>query len=454
MRNITVKHIIEITKGTLLAGDMNTEVLDICTDSRQIKAGDLFVPLLGEQTDGHNYIAIAMKTGAATLTGQDISEYEPGHSYIRVEDTEKALKAIGAYIRSFYPNKVIAITGSVGKTTTREMITAALSASTKVFHTIGNMNSQIGVPITLSHMLDEPSEIAVLEMGISEEGNMDVLAEIARPDIAVISTIGVAHIEYLKTEENIRKEKLKITSRMDENGVLFLNGDDPLLAEMKDKLNLSVYFFGTESWCDYRAENIRMENNMTLYDYCHGNIRIPVRLSMPGLHNVRNSLSAIAVTDHLGYDVPAAAEVFKTFIGTRQKITKSKKGYTIIDDTYNANPDSMKACINVLCDMQCSGKRIAVFADMLELGENSEKFHRAIGTYLRNTSVDELITIGEMAEKIGDEAGKNSGIKVLHCENNKSASDYINQILKPGDVITVKGSNSMNMSEIIESMER
>lgn len=450
MRSITVKDIIEATGGVLLSGEINTELTDICIDSRKIKQGDLFIPIAGENTDGHKYISKAMEVGAATLTEQNVTDFVPGRAYIRVSGTEPALKQIGAYIRNRYPHKIIGVTGSVGKTTTREMITAALKENTEVYYTEGNLNSQIGVPITLSRMLDRPSEIAVLELGISEEGHMDILSDIVKPDIAVVTMIGVAHIEFMKTQENIRTEKLKIASRMNKNGVLFLNGDDKLLSEMRGKLHVHTLYYGTEEWCDYRAENIRMEDNMNFYEYCHGNTRFTVKLSAMGRHNVLNSLVGIAINDYLGYDAERSASAYSNFSGLRQRILTAPKGYRIIDDTYNASTDSMKASIGVLCDMNCTGRRIAVLGDMFELGENSRKYHYEVGEFLSRMPVDELVAVGESAEEIARAARRNPGIKINKFDNNKSAADYIRSILQKDDLILLKGSNGMHLGEITE----
>jgi UDP-N-acetylmuramoyl-tripeptide--D-alanyl-D-alanine ligase len=427
-------------------------VTDICIDSRKIKEGDLFVPIVGEKTDAHIYIPQTMQVGAATLTQQDISEFEPGRAYIRVSKTEQALKAIGRYVRSLYPNKIIGVTGSVGKTTTREMITAALSGNCRVYHTEGNLNSQIGVPITLSRMNDQPSDLAVLEMGISEEGHMDSLTDMVKPDIAVVTMIGVAHIEFMKTQENIRREKLKIAARMGENGVLFLNGDDPLLADMRGKNQVKTFYYGTADWCDYRAENIRLEQGMNVYEYVHGATRQTVRLSALGRHNVLNSLVGLAINDYLGLDLERAAEGFAEFTGLRQKVITASKGYTIIDDTYNASPDSMKASIGVLCDLNSAGRKIAVLGDMFELGENSSQYHQEVGRYLAQREIDELVTVGELSLDIAKGAKADEKLLIHSFPDTQSAAAYLKQILKSQDVVLLKASNGMKLGRIAESI--
>ena len=258
MENITVKDIVEMTGGVLLCGDENTPVTDICINSKIIKEGDLFVPIIGERVDAHRFIESALDKGAATLTSQHNGVVIADKPYIRVDDTVDALQRIGKAIRQrLIQIPVVAVTGSVGKTTTREMITQALASAKKTFHTEKNLNSQIGVPITLSRMSSE-DEIAVLELGISEEGQMDILSDMVRPDMAVVTTIGVAHIEFMKTQENIRKQKLCIVHSMKEGGTLFLNGDDPLLkdAVAAEHITCRTLFYGTQEWCDYYAKDI------------------------------------------------------------------------------------------------------------------------------------------------------------------------------------------------------
>ena len=474
---VTVNDVLRITDGTLIGGiDEDTrkglldyEIHDIVFDSRAAKENSLFVAIPGENVDPHKFVAQVAEKTKAILVEQgeediiakaDIQSLPEGVAYIKVNNSLDALQALGAYYRDFYKGTVVGVTGSVGKTTTREMITQALSSNVDTYSTTGNMNSQIGVPITISHMLDNPSEAAVIEMGISEPGGMDRLAKIVRPDIAVVTIIGQAHIEFLGTKEGIRHEKLRITSQMDENGVIFLNADDPLLFEMKDKMDVKTFTYGTNTEADYRAEDIVYENGYNTYTYVHNNDRILVNLSMLGKHNILNSLAAMAVADHMGLDLMKAAKSFEDFHGMRQKTIKSEKGYTIIDDSYNASPDSMKAALNVLRDSDISGKRIAVLGDMFELGPNTRSYHREVGDYIAalkfgdgKTVLDELITIGDFSTEISDGASENSDISIHHFDNKCAAAEYIKSILKPGDTITLKASNGMKFWEIVDKLK-
>lgn len=451
MENITVKDIVEITGGKLLCGDKDIVLKDICIDSRYINAGDLFIPLLGEKNDGHNYIDSAMKIGAATLTEQhDVMESDK--PFIRVESTMKALQDIGVHIRNKYQIPFVGVTGSVGKTTTREMIAAALATAKNCYQTPKNYNSQIGVPITLSGLKQE-HEVAVIEMGISEAGQMDILTNMVRPDICVVSVIGVAHMVTLKTQENIRKEKLSIIHGMPENGLLLINGDDRLLHEIKGQMPCRTMTYGCGEDCDYRACNITNQDEYTLFDCIHGEQRVAVKLKLLGRHNVRNCLAALAVADQMGISMEKAAEAFPVFEGQRLKLLKHKNGFKILDDTYNASPDSMRASIDVLCEYQCVGKRIAVLGDMLELGKDSRMYHKEIGEYLLNKQIDEVHLIGEEVQAIKKVLSENTDAKsvpnVYFYHGLEEISQYLLKNMKTEDIVLLKGSNGMKLKEVV-----
>ncbi len=452
MFELSVKDIVRITSGKLLCGDENTVVRGLCTNSKEIQEGNLFVPIIGEKVDGHIFIESALEIGAASLTSRHFDVVIAEKPYIQVHDTIKAMQDIGAYIRSRYTKPVVAVTGSVGKTTTREMITAALNENLNVYQTKGNYNSQIGTPITLSYM-EPDADISVLELGISESGQMDILSNMTKPDICVVTVIGVAHIEYLKTKENTRKEKLSITNHMNKDGLLLLNGNDPLLAEIRGKTGVKTLYYGTESWCDFRAENIRIENEYLAYDYVHGDSRVKVRLNVLGKHNVLNSLTGMAISDYMGLDLEKAAKGFENFKGLRQKLININDRYTIIDDTYNASPDSMKASLDVLEDIETKGKRIAVLGDMFELGENSEKYHYEVGEYLATKNIDELVVVGDLSLNIA-KAVQDSGasIRCNILKDNDEATIFLMSAMAVGDVVLIKGSNGMNMNKIVSNV--
>lgn len=454
MEQIKVKDIVKATKGVLLCGDENVSVLDLCFNSKEVKPGDLFIPLIGEKVDGHRFIESALERGAvATLTSHHDNVVISDKPYIRVDNTLEALQAIGRYIRSIKQQPIVAVTGSVGKTTTREMIAAALSTQKNVLETIKNYNSQIGVPIMLSK-LNKDHEMAVLELGMSEPGQMHILSELVRPQICVVTTIGIAHIEYLKTQENIRKEKLSVIDCMTEDGILFLNGDDVMLAEMRGKMPCKTYYYGCQPWCDFKAENIRYEAGKSYFDCVYEDKRVPVELNVLGEHNVGNCLAALGVAYVSGIPIETAAQGFQDFSGQRQKVIIQENKFTIIDDTYNASPASVKASVNVLCDMPCEGRRVAVLGDMFELGPDAEKYHYELGEFIAEKNIDELVVIGELSKHIR-QAVLDSGKPIKTCSfmDNEEAAISLMAILQPEDIVLIKGSNGMHMNEIVKLLQ-
>ena len=460
MRNVKVSEIAGAVGGRLISGYPDILINDICIDSRVAKEGDIFVPLKGENADGHKFIKSAMEKASATFTAEDIEIPDDGDSrkaYIKVDDTLEALQTLGEYFRKKYTKKVVGVTGSVGKTTTREMITCALEAEGKVYHTEKNFNSEIGTPITLSKMNDAASDIAVLELGISHDGEMDVLSRIAKPDIAVVTMIGVAHMEFFKTKENIRNEKLKIISSMDENGVLFLNGNDELLYEVRNSMPVTTKTFGIGDGFDYCAKNLRMENGLSTFEFVYDDKEVTVRLKQAGKHFVSDSLAALSICAFLSRNVEAAAKKLADFAGQRQRLTKAACGAVVIDDTYNASPDSMKAATDVLSDMECSGKKYILLGDMFELGDNADEFHASVGDYMEGKDVDVLLTIGEMSKNIADHAAKANPsleIKEYRREDMEKLTGYLKEILTPDDIILIKASNGMHLKEIVEQLEK
>lgn len=460
MENITVKDIVEMTGGVLLCGDESTPVLDICINSKEIKEGDLFIPIIGERVDAHRFIESALEKGAATLTSRHDGVVISDKPYIRVDNTVDALQKIGTAIREkFVKLPVVAVTGSVGKTTTREMITCALAAAKETFHTEKNLNSQIGVPITISRMSSK-DEIAVLELGISEEGQMDILSKMVKPDMAVVTTIGVAHIEFMKTQENIRHQKLSVVNFMREGGTLFLNGDDPLLktAVSTEELTCKTIFYGTNPWCDYYAKDIEYHGSegkevdaYTTFTLVHENQEIKITLNTLGKHNVGNCVVALAVAYENGIPFEVAAKGFESFQGQRQRVIHLENKFTMIDDTYNASPDSMKASINVLCDMPCEGRRVAVLGDMFELGAKEIIYHREIGQFLIDKNIDEVVVLGELAQNIKKVLeASDTKTKVYTFSDNEEAAIYLVATLRPEDIVLLKASNGMHLKEIVD----
>ncbi len=454
MFDITVKDVLEATGGVLLSGDENVQIKDVCLDSRNIKEGDLFVPLEGSNVDGHRFIEAAMEKGAATFTSQHTGIVISEKPYIYVSNVLKAHQDLAKYVReNRLKLPVIGVTGSVGKTTTREMIAASLAGNINTYETEKNYNSQEGLPICVDR-INRKHKVAVLEHGISKPGEMERLSEISKPDICVVTVIGVAHLEHLETRENIRAEKLAITKYMNPEGLVLLNGDDEMLAELKGQMNEKVQFYGTADWCDYRAENIRQENYKYYYDFVCKDVRIPVELNALGRHNVGNSLAGLAISYYMGLDLNKASEGYKNFSGMRQKLISIPGKYTIIDDTYNASPDSVKASIDVLSELQGEGKRIAVLGEMRELGDKSEEFHYEVGKHMVGKNIDELVVVGELSQYyIKAIEDSESNIKCYTFKDNGEVALYLMSVMNPEDIVLIKGSNSMNLKEIVLNMQ-
>ncbi len=454
MFDITVKDVLEATGGVLLSGSEDVQIKDVCSDSRVIKEGDIFVPLVGNNVDGHRFIEGAMEVGAATFTSQHTGIVISDKPYIYVSDVLKAYQDLAKYIRAHRLRlPIIGVTGSVGKTTTREMIATALAENINTYQPEKYYNSQEDVPMCVAK-INRKHKAAVLEMGTSKPGIMDGLSDIVKPDICVITVIGVAHLEHLKTRENILEEKLAITNHMNPEGLVLLNGDDEMLSKLKDEMNEKVQFYGTADWCDYRAENVRQENYKYYYDFVCEDIRIPVELNTLGKHNVVNSLAGLAVSHHMGLNLQKAAEGYKNFNGVRQKLINVPGKYTIIDDTYNASPDSMKASIDVLADLETEGKKIAVLGDMFELGENSEQFHYEVGKYLTTKNIDELVVVGELSQQYVNAVQESeSQTKCYSFKDNGEVTLYLMSVMNPEDIVLIKGSNGMNLKEIVSNMQ-
>jgi len=442
-------------------GFTDDDIEEIVLDSRKQMNHALFVPIIGERSDGHDYIDMAIKNGAvAVLSSRDISplkEKYPDVRFYQVNDTKEALQEIGYMERLKFHGTVIGVTGSVGKTTTRTMIATALSAGKKVFQTAGNANSQVGVPITMFQMARSGADIAVIELGMSEPGEMTRIAQIACVDAAVITNIGIAHIEQLKTQENILREKLHILDGTPDGGILYVNADDPILSGLTPD---SIHDFG-----------IAKDISLTIRQYSKDDY--PLTLSVKGDHMLQNASAAMHIAEFAGVDTEEAKNKLMSFTGVtgRGETFKTKNGVTIIDDAYNASPVSMKAGLDTLSQLE-GNRKIAVLADMLELGENTLDYHREVGVYLAGLPIDVVFLYGEKAASIG--AGINAAFDthdislgdsdIRNRTGKKPTIEYFNDfselkntiqaIAKDQDVILFKGSNSMKLTEIVKAFKQ
>lgn len=492
MRPIKVAEAVKATGGSLRCGNEQAQIEQVVLDSRAQAEHGLFVPIVGERNDGHHYIAGAVANGAiAVFLASSFAGKEEVLAFceaeqvavIEVPDTIAALQQLASWYRDSFPLPVIGITGSVGKTTTKEMVSAALATKKHVLKTIGNRNSQLGLPLMMFE-LDDSYDIAVIEMGMSQFGEMARLADIAKPECAVMTNIGTSHIAQLKTKENIRKEKLSIVHHFVTGSSLFLNGNDRLLHETAIQITQKDITIDCDNDThaalektvpvtygimdgkeaeknnvfDFSAKEIRTTEQGTRFTavYKEDGIskELPIELKVYGEHNVMNALAALAVAKQYGVEPEAAAEGLKAYepIAMRGQI-KSKDGITWIDDTYNASPDSMRSGIQVLLSLDYGKRRIAVFADVMELGEQSEQLHRSVGTYLTESEkegrkADLLVTTGKEAAYIAEEA-KKGGMQVVSFADNAEVIDYLKTELRVGDVVLVKGSRGMKTDEIV-----
>lgn len=487
---VKVEQLVQAVGGELLTGNPAQLIKNVTIDSREQAEEALFVPIIGEKTDGHKYVKGALENGAKTLFMQKESVYKDEilelagkteASVVAVKNTVTALQQFAAWYRKQFKIPVVGITGSVGKTTTKEMISAALETEKKVLKTIGNKNSQIGLPLMMFY-LDDTYDIAVIEMGMSEVGEMRNLSSVAKPESAVMTNIGVAHIAQLGSKENIRKEKLNIVNHFDNNSVLFLNGNDTLLHKTAMEITHNQIMID----CDEETFPVLMNTKAVTYgiyeedyeipfdvsakDLVTGGSgigftaviqengkekQIPVQLKVFGNHNVMNALAAIAVAMRYGISPERAAKGLSKYepIAMRGQI-KKENGITWIDDTYNASPDSMKSGAQVMLSLE--GKRyICVLADVLELGAASEGLHREVGAYLAGLSeqgrkTDILVTVGIQAAFIAEEA-ETKGMRNVHAfSSNKEATEFLKETLSEGDVVLVKGSRGMRTEEILQ----
>lgn len=484
MESYSALKIAEIVGGSILHGDGNRLVSNVSTNSKEGNTTTLFVPIIGERVDAHNFIQDAYKNGMrVTFTMRDyIEEQTEDMTYIKVTHTLDALQQFAAYYREQFTLPIIGITGSVGKTTTKEMIAAALSVKYNVLKTSGNMNSQVGLP-QMMLKIEREHDIAVIEMGMSLPGEMERLAKVAKPDLAVITNIGVSHIGQLGSKENIREAKLNIINEFNEGAMLFVNGEDELLKEVYDsckenksstdftqkqlKIKVSsetrkaletanVKAFGLQDGFEFYAKNIQNIGEQTFFNFCFLDsrgrmIEEEIILNVLGTHNVLNAVVALAVAYTYGISPKDAKEGLFLYrpISMRGQIERLQ-GITLVDDTYNASPDSMKSAVDVLLALPDAKRRIAVFADILELGEMSRECHYGVGTYLSKTSVDLVVTIGKEANYINEAIHeKNDKIESINFLENESAANYLLSELNHGDCIILKGSRGMHLDEIV-----
>ena len=445
MEAMTLKEIAVAAGGELFGEDR--EIPEIISDTRKIKNGSLFVALVGEKYDGHDFCSVAEENCAAALFVHKKAQY--GIPYILVDDTRKAQLRLAEYYRKKFDIPVAGVTGSVGKTTTKEMIYAVLSSKYKTLKTQGNLNNDIGVP-NMVFRLDGSYEAAVFEMGMSNAGEISALSETVHPTVAVISNIGVSHMENLGSRENILKAKLEILDGMEKDAPVALNGDDEFLKDVKLPGRRVVYYSVENDTSDYKAENISQHDGETEFDIICKKGRYHAVIPTIGLHNVYDALAGFTVGVLCGIDESTCSEALANYVttGMRQRIVKHG-GITFMEDCYNASPDSQKASINALTGIEAK-RHIAVMGDMLELGKISKEAHYSVGEYAAKSNVDILCTYGEQSEYIAQGARDNGMESVIKFTDKEKLSKYLLETLREGDCVSFKASRGMKLEDVIE----
>lgn len=418
----------------------------VCTDTRKIVPGCLFIALRGENFDGNLFAEKAIESGAFCAVTE--SDRNLGDRQIIVENTRTALLKLAGYYRSLFNIPFVGVTGSVGKTTTKEMIHTVLSAKYKTLKNEGNLNNEIGVPLTLFN-LDSSHEAAVIEMGMNNFGEISRITAAVRPDAAVISNIGVSHIENLGSREGILKAKLEILEGMKSDAPLIFNGDDDMLTKADTGEHPVTFYSISHSSCAFMAHNITSTGVETAFTCSFPGGSVKVRLPFTGRHNISNALAAVAAGEKFGIPAAEGLEALKNYktVGMRQKI-ESKYGITFIEDCYNASPDSQAAAMSVLGSMNCE-RKIAVVGDMLELGDYSETAHRLVGEYAAQNKIDILFTFGKFSRYAAQCAKENGVARVYSFDDKFELRDAVAGELKAGDAVLYKASRGMKLEEVI-----
>ncbi len=425
--------------------DENTSLGRIVIDSRAVEPGDVFAAYRGERADGHDYIAVAFEKGAVCCLAERIPEGE-SRPILLVENVQTAVERIAEAYRSMIRIPVVGITGSVGKTSAKEMIASVLEQRFRVLKTDKNLNNQIGVPMTVSR-IEEEHQAAVVEMGISDFGEMRLLSRIVRPTIAVFTVIGHAHLEFLHDREGVFRAKTEMLEYMDEEGVVLVNGDDDLLRKLSCRQKTLRFGLGAEN--DIRAEKIRLdENGHTACLICCGGRSIPVKIPAFGRHMVYAALEGAAVGLVLGLtdeEIAAGVACYET-VGRRAAVTETGK-ITLVDDCYNANPDSVKCGVDSL--LQLPGRHVCILGDMLELGREEAAMHWDVGAYAARSGVELVLCSGKLGAAIADGAGESG----RWFESADALIAALGDIILPGDRVLVKASRGMHFEKIAEALK-
>ena len=459
MADFKLEEIVLATGGILLQGASSRMVTGITIDSRKLKSGELFLALKGERFNGHSFVTEAVSSGAAAVLVMEDIDFSQlnGTPVIKVRNTLAALGAIAGFHRERFDIPVIGITGSNGKTTTKDMIAAVLAEQMTVVKTEANFNNEVGLPLTLLKISPE-TQVAVVEMGMRGLGQIRQLTEIARPTIGVVTNVGLTHLELLGTQENIARAKQELVESLPESGLAVLNGDDNIVRGMGTVTQARVIYYGIDGpKLNYRACRIKLIENGSQFKVATKDKDIKgefeLRIAIPGRHNILNVLAAVAVARELGLNVVQIRKGLQKPDITEKRLKIFKKnGYSIIDDTYNASPASVKAALDVLKADQSGRRKIVVLADMLELGDQAGAIHFEIGVYAGQIGVDRLFAYGDLAREYIAGINRVSSERGFYFSSKQDLINELKRYLTPGDTILVKGSRGMRMEEIVTAI--
>lgn len=449
MAEFTMAEVCLATGGLSRQSGHSIRFNSVSTDTRSIVPGSLFVALSGEHFDGHDFVPEAVRKGASGVIISRSIQAAAEVAVIMVPDTRRALQDLAFFHRRRFNIPVIAITGSNGKTTTKDMTAAVLASRIAVLKTEANYNNEIGLPLTLLNLTSE-HQAAVVEMGMRGKGEIKDLANIAQPTIGVVTNVGETHIERLGSLAAIAEAKSELVEAIGETGLVILNSDNAYVSAMSAKTAARILYYGLGGEADIRAKDIASRGEGTRFICCAGEQEFPVQLTVPGRHNVYNALAAIAVGLEIGLTSDEITKGLLQFTSGTMRLHIEQRGdYIIINDAYNASPLSMVAAVETLSDV-ASGRKIAILGDMLELGEFAEEAHSAIGRKLAQHNVDAVVTVGTLARFIALSA-QQTGVKfVMPCEDHAKAQAVIREIIKPGDTLLIKGSRGMKMEKMLE----
>ena len=454
MEAITVKELLAAVHGELLQGDETAQILGVNTDSRTVKAGEVFVPLVGERFDGHDYIEKALSAGAEGCLCARVPEtLLPGKFYIKVPDTLLALKDLAAWYRAQFSIPFVQVTGSVGKTTTKEMIASVLGVKFHTLKTAANYNNEIGTPQTLLG-LSRAHQAAVIETGMDRAGQIRYLGEMVKPDIAVITNVGDMHIEYLGSRENILKAKCEIFENLRPGGVAILNGDDALLDTVT--LPQRIVRCGQSEHCETRISDI-VDHGVDGITCTVTTARDTYALTIPapGEHMAYSASMAVAVGEELGLSREEIVRGVAAYepTGSRMRVIRLPGGRVLLDDCYNANPQSVTAALEVLGRTDCE-RRVAVLGDMGELGDFGPAGHREMGALAAALAIDWLVSVGDLGSLIA-EAAEEGGMpedRVFRTADAAGALEVVKGLVGPGDAVLVKASHSVGLERVVEGL--